>query len=489
MSRSSLRRTVLLLAALLPIWLAACEGAPPFEIALTPVTAVPTLNTADPAAVCAAVDAAWGADWPRAIQLLELLAAQGADCAGQPGRDRLYAAHTNYGRSLEEAGQAAEAAAQYEAALALRPEGSEAAEALRGLGVYTPAPLPTCSPAEVAAALDSLPPYEPSDMAGFVAVEGDYFVLGDAVYAVQGVNYYPLRHPWRRFLSEADLEEVRFELGLLREAGFNTLRLFLWHGALFTCPGSGAVPVAEAFARLDGVIRAAAERGFRLIMTLNDLPDLTAHPLYSSPPHNSAQVAFLVGRYREEAAILAWDLRNEGDLDYTAEGGFDRHAVLSWLAQTAALVREHDGRHLITAGWHHDAEATIPYVDFVSFHHWDDALRLRMRIALLRSQTDKPILLEEFGYSTYHFDPYEQSRLLREAIQAAQFEGIAGWLIWTAFDFPPEATCIPPACPDPDSAEHHFGLWTVDYAPKPALNMIRALIRLSAGPSGAGEGR
>ncbi len=289
----------------------------------------------------------------------------------------------------------------------------------------------------------------------------------------------PRTIPGSVFLTEADPAEVQAELVLLRDAGFNTLRLFLWHDALFTCPGSGAVPVPESFARLDAIIQAAAAQGFRLILTLNDLPDLAQYPLYTNPVHTQAQIAFLVERYRDEAAVLAWDLRDEGDLDYRSgrEGNaiFDRAAVLTWLAETAETVRGLDPHHLITAGWSQDAEATIPYVDFVSFHHWDDVIRLRARVALLRSLTEKPILLEAFGYSTYYFDPAEQSRLLREAIQAADYDGLAGWLIWTAFDFPFTAVCISPPCSGLDAPEYHFGLWQSDYTPKIAAGVVQIL--------------
>jgi len=472
---------VVVWAALGLLILAACVPPPPFDTGLTPVTAVPSPDMTDPQVLCAAVEMAWNTDWPAVIRALEVLLERQAVCPdGQPTGEKLYAAHYHYGQSLAVGGRTTEAIAEYQAALQVRSGGLEALRALRELGIFTPMPLPACTSEEMAAARAALPPYTPSSMTGFVGVQGTGFTLAGAEYRVRGVNYYPARYPWRRFLTETDLAEVQLELALLRDTGFNTLRLFLWHAALFTCPGSGAVPVPESFARLDAIIHAAAAQGFRLILTLNDLPDLTQYPLYTNPLHTQEQITFLVERYRDEAAILAWDLRDKGDLDYRSvrEGGriFDREVVLTWLAGTAEAVRGLDPHHLITAGWSQDAEATIPYVDFVSFHHWDDVIRLRARVAVLRSLTEKPILLEEFGYSTYYFDPAEQSRLLREAIQAADYDSLAGWLIWTAFDFPLDATCIPPACPSLDSPEHHFGLWQADYTPKVAASVVQVLV-------------
>lgn len=338
----------------------------------------------------------------------------------------------------------------------------------------TPTPaLPDCA-ADVS---QSLSDYAPSAGSGFVTLREGRFSLGEQPLNVRGVNYYPARYPWRRFLMQSDMGEVERELLILRAAGFNTLRLFLWNAALFQCPPTGVRPNVDAFIRLDSIIQAAAAQGFYLILTLNDLPDLDVFPLYSNPAHVQEQTRLIIERYREEPAILAWDLRNEGDIDYGSiatlgQGRFDRNTILEWLGQISGLVHSLDNNHLITAGWLHDSAATAPYVDFVSFHHWEDAERLCQRVAEIRSQTEKPILLQEFGYSTFQRTPEEQARLIREVVEASETLNLIGWLIWAAFDFPLDATCIPTACPSADNAEHHFGIWQSDYTPKPIVEWL-----------------
>jgi hypothetical protein len=338
-------------------------------------------------------------------------------------------------------------------------------------GSVDPKPLPACKDTEIEAAFDALPEYQPTGLADFIRVQDGQLMVGDEQFFVRGVNYYPSRYPWRRFLTQTDMATIDEEFALLQSIEFNTLRIFLWNEALFMCPGSGAVPVADAFLRLDGIVQKAAEYGFRLIVTLNDLPDLADYPLYDNPPHILAQTNFIVQRYRDEAAILAWDLRNEGDIDYD-RGRFARDTVLDWLGRTSAFVRSLDTNHLITAGWLHDSEATIPYVDFVSFHHWSGVPQARNRIVALQKATDKPVLLEEFGYSTQSVDLATQAIVVGEVIYVVEATNAAGWLIWTAFDFPTDATCIPPNCPSEDNAEHHFGLWTANYTPKPVVNAL-----------------
>jgi hypothetical protein len=114
------------------------------------------------------------------------------------------------------------------------------------------------------------------------------------------------------------------------------------------------VPDPETFLWLDALIRLARDHDLRLIVTLHHLPDLRVQPIYADPGVTVAQTAFIVSRYRDEPAILAWDVRDSGDADYTPVGDlsapFSRTQVLDWLARTTAAIRSLDPNHPITAG-------------------------------------------------------------------------------------------------------------------------------------------
>lgn len=338
-------------------------------------------------------------------------------------------------------------------------------------------PLPTCTTEELATAV--LSPYSPTRMQEFVRVVDDRLFVLDEEYTVRGVNYYPSRYPWRRFLTETNLEEIPDELRLIADTGMNTLRIFLWNEALFICPGSGAVPNVENFLRLDAIIHEAARQGLRLIVTLNDIPDLEEYPLYTNPAHTQLQTRYILQRYRDEAAILAWDVRNAGNTDYSEqtpeEERFPRDQVVNWLAGTVAQVRMLAPNHLTTAGWLDDSEATIPYVDIVSFGHRGDSGGLQARVNQLRNETDKPLLLAYFGYDTATFSGDQQASAIYADVTTVEEAGAVGWLIWTAFDFPLNATCVEPDCPSEDTFEHYFGLWRIDYRPKPAAGVLADL--------------
>lgn len=333
-------------------------------------------------------------------------------------------------------------------------------------------PLSTCLQNEIDWAISQTGAYAESSMQDFVVVKDGKFSIAGEAFIARGINYYPAKYPWRRFLTESDISVIEQELALLKNAHLNTLRIFLWNEALFQCWGSGAVPQINAFHRLDTIIRTAADHDFRLIITLNDLPDLEIYPLYDNPPHIVEQTAFIVERYRDEAAILAWDVRNEGDIDYgthpNIKGNFSREAVLNWLGATSDNIRTIDPNHLITAGWLYDAGATAPCVDFISFHHWTDANELEQRIEAISTVTDKPILLEEVGYTTKEVSEERQAELLSDIIATSEEQDLLGWLVWAAFDFPIDATCYPSPCQSPDNREHYFGIWHSDYSPKRA---------------------
>ena len=327
-----------------------------------------------------------------------------------------------------------------------------------------------------------LPTFESADARSFIQLRDDSFVDDNEPFVVRGINYYPAQTPWRRFLLESEMPGVRSELQLIRDAGFNALRIFLWYRALFPCDGASDRPSATAFSRLDQLMHLASDLGFRLIVTLNDMPDLNEQPLYDNPSNVQEQTRIIISRYAQEPVILAWDLRNEGDIDYGSRNIFQRRfarvQVLGWLRQTAEFIRSIDDNHLLTAGWLNEAHSTAPSVDFVSFHHWTSAEDLQRRIRELRLSTAKPVLLEEVGYSTYGgSSPEAQAQALASAIAASEEADLLGWMIWTAFDFPLTATCYPAPCESSDSQEHHFGIWYSDYRPKPALEAIRKYLR------------
>lgn len=131
-------------------------------------------------------------------------------------------------------------------------------------GCFIPATTPTavptlteaaCPQEQIDAAVTATGEYTPSATADFARIENGQMMVGDAPYPIHGINYYPARYPWRRFLTETDDATLHTEFAVLRDANINTLRIFVWQYALFICPGSDAVPHAPHMQRLDKIMQ------------------------------------------------------------------------------------------------------------------------------------------------------------------------------------------------------------------------------------------
>lgn len=427
----------------------------------TPVPITPTMTTTIEV-TCADLDTAWGnGDWEVTLDVLAQLKTAVSHCGSTLIAEKQYAAHINYGITLENNGETEKAITQFQSAYQTNIQGPEAVAGLTRLNA---------KPWDDCAQTGSLPAYQSTQTnKRFLQIHEGKLFRNDEDFQIKGVNYYPRFAPWSYFWPESKLHDIEEEFQLISANGFNSIRLFLHHDFFFTCTSDQNEPIAETFNKLDAIIHLAAKYDLGIILTLNDLPDLTFEPLYTNPA-SSIQTKFIVQRYQNEPTILAWDLRNEGDIDYDAnpsiDGHFTKEVVLSWLAEQANIVRQNDPNHLITAGWWGDPSETAVFVDFVSFHHWSDANELAQRLAAYKTQTDKPILLEEVGYPAQgsEGETYQLSMFL-PILDVVNDQNLAGWLAWAAFDFAPYN--------DPfANQEKYFGLWQYDLSPKAFVNSL-----------------
>jgi hypothetical protein len=303
--------------------------------------------------------------------------------------------------------------------------------------------------------------YTPSAM-DWVTVNGSQLAVNDTPYRVYGVNYYPRMSPFERFLTNSETDVIGKELDVIASSGINTVRIFLSLEQLFICENQ-AIPNVDTFSLLDDIISTIASKDFRIIIMLhqqiNDIEQTSWE-----------QLQFIVSRYANEPAILAWDVLDKGESFYD---DLSSEAVLTWLANAILAIRQVDSQHLITASWETHAIDTVQLVDIVSFQHFGDYLPLRQEIANLKSGTDKPIVLSAIGYSTFDLDETAQRNLLFQAFEEARFNNLAGWIIHNAFDYPTSVTCTQPDCPAKPESLNFFGIWNTSYFPKLAVDAVK----------------
>jgi mannan endo-1,4-beta-mannosidase len=171
--------------------------------------------------------------------------------------------------------------------------------------------------------------------------------------------------------------------------------------------------------------------------------------------------------YRDDPTIFAWELANEPrGIDHPEE-------FVSWVTETAALLKRQAPRQLVTVG----SEGTTPYpgvhtlaervhavddVDFMTFHTWvqnwghfdpaqpasfedglDFALRYNAEQIAIAKRLGKPVVFEEFGLARDggSFDPSSPTTmrdryfdaLLTQAFDRRAHEGIVSGVSFWAY--------------------------------------------------------
>ena len=71
---------------------------------------------------------------------------------------------------------------------------------------------------------------------------------------------------------------------------------------------------------------------------------------------NHRHVDIIVSRFKNHNAILAWDVKNEPNLDFDARG---KRTVISWLEHLIMLIKSIDKNHAVTIGWSDTDSANI----------------------------------------------------------------------------------------------------------------------------------
>ncbi|ACL61603.1 glycoside hydrolase 5 family protein [Methylobacterium nodulans] len=137
--------------------------------------------------------------------------------------------------------------------------------------------------------------------------------------------------------------------------------------------------------------------------------------------------------YRDDPTIMAWDLMNEGNA--TPES-----LRLAWTAEMSAYVKALDPNHLVSSG---NANVTsplvdlpIPTLDFGTWHGYplyykqtvQEFDAMITKFCQLAAQHNKPVLLEEFGYSRGNHDAAEA--FTRWLNTLTRDPNCAGWLVW-----------------------------------------------------------
>jgi mannan endo-1,4-beta-mannosidase len=293
---------------------------------------------------------------------------------------------------------------------------------------------------------------EPIVTGEFVRARRGEFVLGDRPFRFLGANIDPLH-------GDVNRPRYRELIAALAEDGLTVARVWalgegtedadswLRNYQLFRAGPYGFIE--DTYIALDHVLAVARLQGVRVMLTLaNNWPDYGGAPMYlqwtSAPSwglhhesfysHPRTREFYRAGllklltrrntvtgvKYIDDPTIFAWELMNES----TAFSDRGKNARVAWIHEMAALIREYDKNHMITAGvlgyalqqerqeWLRIQQ--LPEIDFCDSHIYPESLEgfaggrgearvldfLDDRAALCRYVVKKPLVIGEFAYHT-----------------------------------------------------------------------------------------
>lgn len=286
----------------------------------------------------------------------------------------------------------------------------------------------------------------------------------------KGLNYYPQGNPWNMFGKQFNDTIIDKDFSRINSIGLNSIRIFVPYEAF----GKAQID-EEKLAQLKRTMDLASKNKLQVTVTLFDFyGDYSLTDWTLTHRHAERIVNFL----KDHKALLAWDLKNEPDLDFESRG---KENVTSWLNQMIVEIRKWDTKNPITIGWSSpDAALNLSKeVDFVSFHYYRKQEDFIASYKILQSAiTNKPIVLQEYGYSSY--DGIWNGYLGSEEDQAAYYEEMQAtienenipFLLWTMYDFIKVPNSVVGRLPWRKSQQKHFGILDMDGKLKPAYHQI-----------------
>ncbi|MDG1573365.1 glycosyl hydrolase [Robiginitalea sp. M366] len=286
---------------------------------------------------------------------------------------------------------------------------------------------------------------------------------------VLGVNYYPAAQPWDHFGPAYDPDVNRADLQRIRAMGFTTVRVFFPYAA-----SGGPRPSQAYLGHLEDFLDQARQQDVKVILTLFDFYGDYSLPDWPATLAHARAVSDHVGSH---PALLAWDLKNEPDLDFESRG---RDRVLAWLGVLSAKLHEWQPGVARTIGWSAPAAAgqMESQVDFISFHFYTEPEGFTDQVQALKARVTKPLMLGEFGRSSYggvwnlfRGSQQAQAAYVQAVYKDAQNLGVP-LLCWTLYDYEEVPRQVVGQLPWRRAPQKHFGLLLPDGTPKAAARVF-----------------
>ena len=286
----------------------------------------------------------------------------------------------------------------------------------------------------------------------------------------KGLNYYPKDNPWNMFGKQFNDSTIDHDFNRINSIGLNTIRIFVPYEAF-----GNAVVDEEKLGQLKQTMDLAAKNHLKVTVTLFDFYGDYSLSDWTLTHRHAEQI---VNTLKDHEALLAWDIKNEPDLDFESRG---KENVLSWLHQMIFEIRKWDAKNPITIGWSSPESAVelLKEVDIVSFHYYRKPADFKEAyLQLKKAVGTKPMVLQEYGYSSYsglwngYLGSAEDQADYYQEMQATINKENLPFLLWTLYDFEEVPNTVVGRLPWRKSQQKHFGIIDKNGELKPAYRNI-----------------
>jgi len=296
-----------------------------------------------------------------------------------------------------------------------------------------------------------------------ISIDGKPFIT-------KGINYYPQETPWDMFGDLFDIITIEKDFQLIKKANLNCIRIFIQYEDF----GKEHV-LPEKLKKLQQVLDAAERQQLKVVVTLFDFYG-DYRVLNWTLTHRHAEQ--IVTTFKNHKAILAWDLKNEPDLDFESR---QQETVTAWLSVMIQEIKKFDPNHLITIGWSSPEAASnlVNEVDFVSYHYYKNIENFEIDFQLLKNTvTNKPLVLQEFGITSYggFWNLFNGSKTnqanYHKKMQAIFKKDSLAFMSWGLYDFKSIPTSVVGRLPWRKKPQQFYGFIDQEGNKKPSYLYI-----------------
>ncbi|OWP74732.1 glycosyl hydrolase family 5 [Flavobacterium oreochromis] len=267
---------------------------------------------------------------------------------------------------------------------------------------------------------------------GIFTIQNKKIYKSGIPFKIKGINYYPKDSPWDMYGKKYDSIAIKKDFKIIKNANLNTIRIFVPYEDF----GKAEIK-KDRLDRLKQIIKIAKSNNLFVIVTLFDFySDYSVESWTLTHRHAEKIIMECI----EFENILAWDIKNEPNLDFENR---KKQNVIPWLENMIDLIKELDTKHLVTIGYSNRESAEIlkNKVDFISFHYYDNPSNFLKTYHGLVKAVNKPVILEEFGLSSnknfwnwFGNSKEDQAKYHKEMQEYFKGNDIS-FISWTLYDF------------------------------------------------------